>query len=216
MSSLRIEERFTVDAPPERVWGFLIDPHQVVVCLPGAQLDSQDDQGAFHGAVKVKVGAVTVQYRGSMTFEELDHERRFVRMLGKGKEKGGAGSVSMTMESTVREAEGGGAEVTVDSTVQLAGKIVRFGRGMIEAVSKEVFKQFTACATERLEGEGPSAADGARADSPADGPRPDSPEGERATGGGRAETREEPQAVAALPLLFRAFRSWLAGLFGRG
>ncbi len=194
MSSLRIEERFTVAAPAERVWRFLIDPAQVVVCLPGAQLDSTDDEGGYHGAVKVRVGAVTVQYKGRLEFEKLDHEARFVRMVGKGKEKGGGGSVMMTMESTVREVEGGVTEVTVDSTVQLAGKIVRFGRGMIEAVSKEVFKQFTACMAEKLEA--PEAPDAA--------PPGDEP-----------ETASEPQAVAALPLLFKALLTWLRGLFGR-
>lgn len=206
MSSLKIEERFTIDAPAEEVWRFLIDPERVVVCLPGAQLDSTDDDGAYHGAVKVRVGAVTVQYKGSMTFEELDHERRFVRMVGKGKEKGGAGSVMMTMESTVRELDGGGAEVTFESTVQLAGRIVRFGRGMIEVVSKEIFKQFTACLTEKLTS--PSAGGGAGQGA-----------GDAATPEDAAETPEAPaeaQAVAALPLLFRALRSWLLNLFGRG
>ena len=198
MSSLKIEERFTIQAPADDVWHFLIDPARVVVCLPGAQLESTDEEGRFHGGVKVRVGAVTVQYKGSMTFEELDHERRFVRMVGKGKEKGGAGSVMMTMESTVRETEDGSTEVTVDSTVQLAGKIVRFGRGMIEAVSKEIFKQFTSCMTEKL-----ASVEAVEADESADQPAV-------------SETPTEPQAVAALPLLFRAFRSWLRGLFGRG
>ncbi|GMR14082.1 MAG: hypothetical protein BMS9Abin29_2313 [Gemmatimonadota bacterium] len=202
MSSLKIEERFTIDAPAEEVWRFLIDPERVVVCLPGAQLDSTDDEGAFHGTVKVRVGAVTVQYKGSMTFEELDHERRLVRMAGKGKEKGGAGSVMMTMESTVRELPDGLTEVTVDSTVQLAGRIVRFGRGMIEVVSKEIFKQFTACLTEKLAS--PGAGEG---------------EGDPTTPRDGAETPEAPtetQPLAALPLLFRALRSWLLNLFGRG
>ncbi|MFV2006164.1 MAG: SRPBCC family protein [Longimicrobiales bacterium] len=214
MSSLKIEERFTIDAPAEEVWRFLIDPERVVVCLPGAQLDSTDDDGAYHGMVKVRVGAVTVQYKGSMTFEELDHERRFVRMVGKGKEKGGAGSVMMTMESTVRELDGGGAEVTVESTVQLAGKIVRFGRGMIEIVSKEIFKQFTACLTEKLAGPVPGGGTGAGTEG-----GQGTGEGDAATPKDGAETPGAPaeaQAVAALPLLFRALRSWLLNLFGRG
>ncbi len=215
MSSLKIEERFTIDAPAEEVWRFLIDPARVVVCLPGAQLDSTDDDGAYHGGVKVRVGAVTVQYKGSMTFEELDHERRFVRMVGKGKEKGGAGSVMMTMESTVRELDGGGAEVTVESTVQLAGRIVRFGRGMIEVVSKEIFKQFTACMSEKLASPFPGGGTGEGREPGGAGERA----GDATPPKDGAETTEapaEPQALAALPLLFRAFRSWLRSLFGRG
>ena len=89
MSSLEIKERFTIDAPTGEVWRFLIDPARVVVCLPGAHLDSTDGDGAYHGAGKVRVGGVTVQYKGRMTFEEPDPERRVVGRVGEGKEKAG-------------------------------------------------------------------------------------------------------------------------------
>ena len=36
--AIRVEERFTVNAPPEAVWSYLVDPRQVVTCLPGAEL----------------------------------------------------------------------------------------------------------------------------------------------------------------------------------
>jgi hypothetical protein len=35
--------------------------------------------------------------------------------------------------------------------VDLVGKVVQFGRGMIEEVSKQLFRQFSACVKYRLE-----------------------------------------------------------------
>jgi len=141
MSTLKIEERVAVKAPPAKVWAFLLSPEDIITCLPGAGLDSVEDERNFHGNVKVKVGPVTVAYKGEATLTEVDDDGHRVTMVGEGKEKGGAGKVKMTMTSHI-EAVDGGSEVVIDADVELAGKVVRFGRGMIQGVSKEVFKQF--------------------------------------------------------------------------
>ena len=91
MASLRIEEQLEVEAPAETVWKYLIDPERIVVCLPGAALELIQNERTFLGKVRVKVGAVTVAYRGTIEFTEVDHETRLVRMVGKGREKGGPG-----------------------------------------------------------------------------------------------------------------------------
>ena len=54
--AFKIEQRFEVQAPVERVWQYLIDPKRVVHCLPGAELLEQQDEHTFLGAIKVKVG----------------------------------------------------------------------------------------------------------------------------------------------------------------
>lgn len=158
MSTLKIEERVAVKAPPERVWKYLLSPEDIVTCLPGAGLDEVEDPRNFFGNIKVKVGPVTVAYKGKATLTEVDDDNRRVTMVGEGKEKGGAGKVKMTMKSHV-EAVDGGSEVVVDADVQLAGKVVRFGRGMIQGVSKEVFKQFGERLRANLEVEAEGAPD---------------------------------------------------------
>ena len=75
----RIEERFVVRAPVEKVWAYLVDPRRVVTCLPGAELTEVVDERTFHGAVKVKVGPVTVSYKGKVILEEVDDAARRVR-----------------------------------------------------------------------------------------------------------------------------------------
>ena len=209
MSSLKIEERFELDARPDEAWAFLTQPARIVVCLPGAELTEVIDDRNYAGGVKVKLGAVAMHYRGTMEFTELDHEGRVIRMKGKGLEKRGGGTVSLTMESRVRELEGGRCEVGIVADIQLAGKIVSFGRGMIQVVSAEIFKEFTA----RLAGE--LAADKSRAGgSGVDATAQPSPTGESSD-----QTSEpagaSPEALSLLPILLRSFRSWLRRLFGR-
>jgi carbon monoxide dehydrogenase subunit G len=147
----KIEEQFEVKAPVQRVWEYLIDPAKVVVCIPGAELLESQDERTFVGAVKVKVGPMNMSYKGLMKFTEMDEQGRQVRMVGEGRETGGAGSAKVTMLSKVTPLEGGGALVVVSADVDLVGKIVQFGRGMIEEVSKQLFRQFSACVKQRLE-----------------------------------------------------------------
>ena len=144
MSTLRIEERFTVDVPPARVFEYLTDPQRIVGCLPGASLSEVTDDGVYHGNIRVKLGAASIAYRGSMSFTEVDADAGLMRVEGAGRERTGAGGVKLVMEGRVLEVDEG-SEVVVDARVKLAGKIVRFARGMLQSVSREVFRQFSEC-----------------------------------------------------------------------
>jgi carbon monoxide dehydrogenase subunit G len=186
--STRIEERFEVRAPAARVWAFLVEPRRVCTCLPGAELTEAVDDRTFDGTVKVKVGPVTVAYRGRVCLEEIDEGARRVRMTGEGRESGGAGSARMRMESRVLETAPGTAEVTVLAEVDVVGRLVQLGRGMIEQVSHQVFLQFAERVRASLEAEAAETA--------AACPAPAGP-------------------VRVLPLLLAALTAWLASLLRR-
>jgi carbon monoxide dehydrogenase subunit G len=187
----RIEEEFEVQAPVQRVWEYLIDPAKVVVCIPGAELLETQDERTFIGAVKVKVGPMTMSYRGQVKFTEVDEQGRQVRMVGEGREAGGAGSAKVSMLSKVTPLDGRGALVVVSADVDLVGKIVQFGRGMIEEVSRQLFQQFSACVKKQLEGE---VADNAQ--SPGS-----TPAESRST---ERPPEAETEALSAAPLVLRA------------
>ena len=197
--AFKIEESFEVQAPVERVWEYLIDPSRVAVCLPGAELLESRDDGSYLGAVKVKVGPVAMSYKGVVRFTERDEQERVVRLVGEGREAGGGGSAKLTMLSRIVALENRSSQVTVQAEVDLVGKIVQFGRGMIEEVSRQLFRQFAACAKEQLEvanNSGPDEATESVAQSPA-----------------------EPKSVSALPLAFHALWTVIVrsirSLFGR-
>src|ERR1044072_1040623 len=149
--AFKIEERFELKAPVERVWKYLIDPQRVVHCLPGAELLEMRDDGTFLGAIKVKVGPLAMSYKGQAKFTEVNEETHQVRMVGNAREVGGSGSTKVSMLSTVTPLANGGSEVSVNADVELVGRIVQFGRGMIEEVSRQMFRQFAACVRQHLE-----------------------------------------------------------------
>lgn len=156
--AFRIEETFQVDAPLAAVWSYLIDPRQVVRCIPGAELTGSESDRVFLGTVKVKVGPVTVSYAGRAMLTEVDEAARQVRMTGVGRESGGAGSAKLSMTSRLAALPQGGTEIRVEADVDVAGKLVQFGRGMIEQVSKQLFRQFAECVRGEMVGRATSAA----------------------------------------------------------
>lgn len=205
--AFKIEERFEVQAPVERVWQYLIDPKRVVHCLPGAELLEQKDDGTFIGAIKVKVGPLSMSYKGQGKFTDINEQTHQARMVGDAREVGGSGSTKVSMLSTVSPLANGGSEVLVNADIDLFGKIVQFGRGMIEEVSRQMFRQFSACVKQQLEVVEET---------------PSSPEQATGSGTDKAETNPAPEvkAVAAAPLAFRALWAIIArffrGLFSRG
>jgi carbon monoxide dehydrogenase subunit G len=178
-----------VRAPPGAVWSYLVDPRRVVGCLPGAELTEVVDERTFHGDVKVQVGPVSVSYKGRVQLAELDEAGRRVRMVGEGRESGGSGAAKMTMESRLVALPDGATEVTVIADLDVVGRLVQLGRGMIEQVSHQLFLQFSECVRATLEAEAAGA--------PAAGERP------------------RREAVRAIPLLLKALGAWIAGMLRR-
>ncbi|MBW2270803.1 MAG: SRPBCC family protein [Deltaproteobacteria bacterium] len=148
--AIEIEERFSVHAPIDAVWRFLMDPEQVVSCMPGASLDEVVDDRNFLGSVQVKLGAVTTSYKGRVKFTETDEQAHVVEMLAEARETGG-GTLRATLSSRLTELSDGETEIVAAANVNLTGRIVQVGRGMIQGVSHQIFQQFAAATKERLE-----------------------------------------------------------------
>lgn len=215
-----IKETFRVAAPVDRVWRYLVDPQQVVQCLPGAELTSDEGERTYGGKVKVKVGPVTAQYAGRAKLTEISEAERVVRMHAEGREAGGAGSAKLRMTTRVEAHADGGSEVRVEADVDVAGKIVQFGRGMIEAVSKQLFRDFVSCVRATLEGAS-GQVDAQPVQAPANrasADRQDAPPPQVDVQ--KLESRaRSAKPVSVVPLVARAvwatLVSWVARLFGR-
>jgi carbon monoxide dehydrogenase subunit G len=212
--SLRIEETFELHAPVDRTWRYLVDPRQVVNCLPGAEITEVKDGETFLGKVKVKVGPITAAYDGRVTITGRDDAAHVVSMVGEGRERSGAGSAKMTMTSRLTPLSGNATQVQVVADVDIVGKAAQFGRGMIESVNKQLFKQFTECLRGTLEG---AVADSAEFTAepppaawvPAPPPRPASP---RTAGAMPVVPAPAGPPLRVVPLVMRAFVEWLRRL----
>lgn len=189
--ALRIDERFEVDAPVERVWAFLVDPRRVVACVPGGELAAVIDERSFLGAVRVVVGPLTLAYRGRVTLSDVDVPARRVRILGEALAADGTGAARLALVSWLLPRPGG-TEVLAHATVDVEGRIVELGRGVLEPLGHLVFQEFAAEVRATLEAEE-----------------------EAARAGGCAPAARSAPPLRAVPLVARALRAWLAALLRR-
>ena len=165
-----IEKHFVINAAPREVWAFLTDPSKVAGCLPGAAITGQIDERTHAGTIAVKVGPVSARYKGTVRFERLDQEEGVAEIAAAGQDVRGKGGADMRMTSRIIERGPSETEVTVTSTVNVTGILAQFGRGMIQDLSDQMFRQFTDAMRAALE----SAADRPVADRPGAG----SPDGD--------------------------------------
>lgn len=145
----RIEDKFEVKAPIDRVWKFLNDPQQVVQCLPGVKLIEVQDERNFVGAMTVKIGPASMSFQGKVQITEMDESQHRVRMSGEGRE--GGGWIKGSMASQLAPLSDSSTEVTVNSEVDIAGRALQFGRSLIESIMKQQFKKFAESVQKILE-----------------------------------------------------------------
>jgi carbon monoxide dehydrogenase subunit G len=138
--AIELKEEFEVAAPIDEVWNFMMDPQRMIVCLPGASVTEIVNDKQFIGSVKLKIGAITTKYAGTITYTTADQSEHLCVMLAEAKEKGG-GTVSGTI--TTRLVQGDGVvQATVESCVDMTGRVVQVGRGMIEGVAAVIIGKF--------------------------------------------------------------------------
>ncbi|MDS1269866.1 SRPBCC family protein [Lipingzhangella sp. LS1_29] len=141
--STRLDNEFTVPVPVDDAWRTLLDVQRVAPCMPGASLESVDDDGSsVTGRVRVKVGPVTVTYRGTATFVETDSAARSVLVDARGKEARGSGTAEATVRATLHDQGDRTTRVRVETNLSVTGKAAQFGRGVIADVSAKLVDRF--------------------------------------------------------------------------
>ena len=145
---MKIENEFTVSLPIDRAWAVLTDLAEIAPCLPGAQLTGVED-GIYSGKLKIKVGPVISDYAGTARFAEKDDSAYRAVIDAKGKDSRGAGNAAAAIHAQLR-ADGDRTVVTVDTDLNISGKVAQFGSGMIKEVSAKLLGQFVHNLEERL------------------------------------------------------------------
>ena len=158
--AMRIEHEFTVPVPVEQAWAVLLDVERVAPCLPGATLDIFEGE-EFTGRMKVKVGPITVTYRGTAKFEDVDKDAHALTIKASGKEARGSGTAAATVTARMT-GENGTTKVNVETTFNVTGRPAQFGRGVMAEVGGKLIDKFADNLAELL-------AEPAAAAQPADG-----------------------------------------------
>ena len=140
--SIELDNSFTVPVPPDRAWDVLLDVERIAPCMPGATVDEFDGE-VVTGRIKIKVGPVSLTYRGTAKFTERDPEARFVVVEASGKETRGAGTASATVRASLEpEPSGEATKVIMHTTMNVTGRPAQFGRGVMVEVGGKLVEKF--------------------------------------------------------------------------
>ena len=137
---MELKNEFRVSVPVERAWATLTDVEYIAPCMPGAQL-TEIDGDDFKGQVKVKVGPITAQYKGSAKFLQKNEEEYRVIPEATGRDTRGAGNASAEVTADM-VADGEGTKITISTDLKVTGKVAQFGRGVMADVSEKLIGQF--------------------------------------------------------------------------
>jgi carbon monoxide dehydrogenase subunit G len=140
--AMEMDHSFTVPVPPERAWDVLLDVEKIAPCMPGATVDEFDGE-VVTGRIKVKVGPVSLTYRGTAKFTERDPDARVILLEASGKETRGAGTASATVRAMLEPDPGGdGTTASMHTTMNVTGRPAQFGRGVMVEVGSKLVEQF--------------------------------------------------------------------------
>ena len=140
--AMEMDHSFTVPVPPDRAWDVLLDVERIAPCMPGATVDEFDGE-VVTGRIKVKVGPVSLTYRGTAKFTERDPDAKVILLEASGKETRGAGTASATVRATLEPESGGEAtKATMHTTMNVTGRPAQFGRGVMVEVGGKLVEQF--------------------------------------------------------------------------
>jgi carbon monoxide dehydrogenase subunit G len=137
------ENTFDVKAPIDEVYRALLDLERVAPAMPGAQVLEKTGDDSYKVAIKVKMGPVSMTYRGEVKIVERDAEAHSAVLDVKAKEARGQGAANAKVTLSLVE-EGDATRGTMVSHVQLSGKAAAMGRGIIEDVSRKLVDTFAA------------------------------------------------------------------------
>ena len=140
--AMEMDHSFTVPVPPDRAWDVLLDVEKIAPCMPGATVDEFDGE-VVTGRIKVKVGPVSLTYRGTAKFTERDPDARVIMLEASGKETRGAGTASANVRAALEPEPGGeGTTASMHTTMNVTGRPAQFGRGVMIEVGSKLVEQF--------------------------------------------------------------------------
>jgi uncharacterized protein len=138
---MKLRNEFVVAAPLERAWETLLDIERVANFLPGAVIEGSDADGAYAGTMRVKLGPMVIDYRGTARLGEVDEASHTASMMVQATDQKGQGGASAVIHNQLVE-ENGGTRVIAETDLQITGRQAQFGRGIMQDVASRMLGQF--------------------------------------------------------------------------
>jgi carbon monoxide dehydrogenase subunit G len=159
-----IENEFTVVAPVDFLWDYLLDVEKIAPCMPGAELTEVVDDRNWKGKLNAKFGPVSMSFAGTVTVQDRDDVAHRIVLAAKGMEQKGKGAANAKVTSWLEPGTTEGATtVKMEADITLTGAAAQLSRGLLPEISKKLTQTFADClqqsmAAEQTAREGTAAA----------------------------------------------------------
>jgi uncharacterized protein len=156
--AIELDNSFTVPVPPEQAWDVLLDVERIAPCMPGASVLSVDGD-SVEGQVKVKLGPLSLTYKGTAKFVEKDQANFTIVLDATGKETRGQGTASASVNAVLKPGgEPGTTDATIHTSLNVTGRPAQFGRSLLPEISGKLIAQFADNLAALISADGASAA----------------------------------------------------------
>ena len=134
---VELDHAFTTGKPAEYNWDAILDLDRIIPCVEGGKVVELESPDRAKAEIKVKMGAMSMTFTGTLEVTEQDPEAHRVVMTVKSREAGGQGYANATIAFSL--ADGGG---TIHTSAQITGKAASMGEGVVIGVLDALVKDF--------------------------------------------------------------------------
>jgi carbon monoxide dehydrogenase subunit G len=135
---VKIEGRYTFNAPRQRVWDVLLDPQVLAKAIPGCESLKEIAPDEFEAVMKVGVAAVKGTYKGKVSIKDKQPPTHYV-LSGEG--SGGPGFMQGDLAIDLQESNGQ-TVLKYSSEPKVGGLIASIGQRMLGGVARMMADQF--------------------------------------------------------------------------
>ncbi|HTN71209.1 MAG TPA: SRPBCC family protein [Methylomirabilota bacterium] len=136
----------------EPLWEFLMDVPKVAQSLPGVESVSKIDDTTYQGALKVRVGPIALNLLGKIIVEEQDKANWRASLRAEANDRRAAGAVKGKTTMMLKEISANQTELSVETDVNILGKIGEFGQPIIRKKADSMLKEFVENIKKQLTG----------------------------------------------------------------
>jgi carbon monoxide dehydrogenase subunit G len=135
---VELDHAFSTGKPTDYNWEAILDLERIIPCVEGGKVIERTSPEAAKAEIKVRMGAMSMTFRGTVEVSERDDEAHRAVLRIKSKDTGGQGYANADVAFSL--ADGGG---TIHTAAQVSGKAASMGEGVVSSVLDALIKDFT-------------------------------------------------------------------------
>lgn len=137
---MNISQEVLIEAPIQEVWGSLMDPEILTLCIPGCASIEVEEDGSLATRLNLKIGPMKASFKGNIqlldVIEQHSYSMQFsgsAGMLG-----GGKGQAKVLLNNT----GDGKTLLQYETSAAVNGKIAQVGARLIDSTARTLAGKF--------------------------------------------------------------------------